>query len=63
MTQAESRVLACLMEGETLAGAADQLALSLHTVRAHLKAIFAKTSTSRQSEMLRLILGGPATLK
>jgi DNA-binding CsgD family transcriptional regulator len=42
--------------------AAAQLEVALSTVRSQLKSIFAKTDTSRQSELVRLLLLGPARL-
>jgi DNA-binding CsgD family transcriptional regulator len=63
LSAAERRLLALLVEGETPAGAADRLALSAHTVRTQLKAIFTRTGTCRQSELLRVVLGGPAALE
>jgi len=63
LSMAEKRLLALLVEGETPAAAADRLALSVHTVRTQLKTILGKTGTSRQSELLRVILAGPAILK
>ena len=63
MTRAETRLLERVLAGDTLAAAADRLALSVHTVRTQLKCILGKTGTSRQSELLRVILGGPAMLK
>ena len=57
LTPAETRVAMALFEGRTSRDAADHLGLSFHTVRVHLARIFAKTQTSRQSDLLRLMMG------
>jgi DNA-binding CsgD family transcriptional regulator len=62
LTAGEARLLTCLLDGMDLTGAADVLGRSVHTVRTQTKAILAKTGTSRQADLLRLILGGPANL-
>jgi DNA-binding CsgD family transcriptional regulator len=63
LTNAESRVVVLLMQGRTL----DEISRSLHkareTVRKQLQSIFSKTSTNRQSELLKLMLTGPAVLE
>lgn len=55
LTAAEAR-LACVLavEGD-LRRVADQLSLSVETVRTQLKAVFSKTGTRRQSELLQLL--------
>jgi DNA-binding CsgD family transcriptional regulator len=59
-TPAETRVASALMNGRSLEQAAGELALSVQTVRNHLKRIFSKTDTSRQAELTRLLLAGCA---
>jgi DNA-binding CsgD family transcriptional regulator len=44
---------------ETYAGRAD---CSLESARSLLKRIFRKTGTSRQSELVKLVLAGPAAM-
>jgi DNA-binding CsgD family transcriptional regulator len=63
LTPAEARVGLLLMRGRNLREAADDLRVSRETVRNHLKRIYQKTSTHRQSELMRLLLSGPAGLK
>jgi len=60
LTPAEARVTALLVEGKSPEEAAEHLQVSLHTVRAQMKRIFAKTETRRQSELIRLVLAGLA---
>jgi DNA-binding CsgD family transcriptional regulator/PAS domain-containing protein len=59
LTFAEAEVLGRLTAGLRLAEIGDDLGISIETVRSHLKAIFAKTGTSRQADLVRhTILGG-----
>jgi DNA-binding CsgD family transcriptional regulator len=55
LTGAETRLAIELLEGYSLAQTAERHAVSIETVRAQLKAIFAKTATCRQSELLMLL--------
>ena len=63
LTRAEARLAALLLQGRDLAEAARELEVSLHTVRAHLKAVLAKTGAARQAELVRILLRGPAGLQ
>jgi DNA-binding CsgD family transcriptional regulator len=63
LTPAETRLTGELLKGSSLEEAADQLGISPQTARTHLKHVFAKTATHRQSELLRLLLTGPAQLQ
>jgi DNA-binding CsgD family transcriptional regulator len=56
LTRAESAVAAHLLHNESIAGIAELLGISPHTVRAHMKSIFAKTGTSRQSSLVSVLL-------
>lgn len=62
LTRAEARLSAKLASGKTLEEAAEELCVSLLTVRSQLKSIFGKTATSRQSELVRLLISSPAAL-
>ena len=55
LTPTESRVATMLAGGATLAEAAEAQGVSVATVRTQLKAIFAKTHTHRQAELVMLI--------
>src|SRR3712207_4045083 len=55
LTPAEARLAARLGAGETLEEASDALEVSLGTARNQLKAIFSKTQTSRQAELVALL--------
>ncbi|MFI4976295.1 MAG: helix-turn-helix transcriptional regulator [Caulobacterales bacterium] len=56
LTAAEARVTLALVEGRTPREVAKTLGLSFYTVRAHLVRIFDKTGTSRQAELVRLLM-------
>lgn len=54
-TPAETRVLAALLEGRTIGGAARTLGIGEATVKTHLQHIFDKTDTRRQIDLVRLL--------
>jgi len=58
LTLAEGKLAAKLAEPKSLEQAADDLAISLHTVRSQLKSIFAKTGAQTQSGLLLLLTTG-----
>jgi DNA-binding CsgD family transcriptional regulator len=55
LTLAETNVALGLCQGETPTEIAQRLAVSIRTVRAHLSAVLAKTNTTRQTDLLRLL--------
>lgn len=55
LTPAESQVAALLAAGDRLDAAAEKLGVTTGTARTHLKHIFDKTRTGRQSELARLL--------
>ena len=59
LTPTECRLADLLMEGCDLGVASARLKMATGTARFHLKAIFRKTGTGRQSELMRLVLGLP----
>jgi DNA-binding CsgD family transcriptional regulator len=61
LTPAQAAVAGKLAEGETLEHIAAKLRISLHTARDHLKIVFAKTGTSRQSQLVALLTRTVAT--
>jgi DNA-binding CsgD family transcriptional regulator len=56
LTRSEARLAARLARGDALVQAAEGLGLTYATVRAQLTAIFRKTQTNRQGELVRLLL-------
>lgn len=61
LTPAETRVTRHLLRGYTLKEAAKKLGIAVTTVRSHLKVVFEKTGTSRQSELIRCVLMNRST--
>jgi DNA-binding CsgD family transcriptional regulator/PAS domain-containing protein len=57
LTGQESKISMLAAEGHGIARVADEMGLSSLTVRNHLQRVFAKTGTSRQAELARLIAG------
>lgn len=55
LTEAESRLARTLAEGLTLQQAADELGVSVHTVRNQLRAVFDKIGVQRQSDLVRAV--------
>lgn len=55
-TRAESEVAIALLNGHTLSIIADQKGVSYNTVKTHLHALFSKTHTRRQAELISLLL-------
>lgn len=62
MSHAEARLVLHLLQGERIETAAEQLSISPHTARNQLKNVFRKTGITRQAELVKLILTGPAVL-
>jgi DNA-binding CsgD family transcriptional regulator len=57
LTSAEAKLASLIAEGISVEKAAEALEISRETARNQLKAVFAKTATHRQSELVAL-LGG-----
>ncbi|TPK07044.1 hypothetical protein FJ872_24085 [Mesorhizobium sp. B2-5-9] len=55
LTPAEAAVATAVARGEGLQAVADEVGISLTTVRTHLQHVFEKTETRRQAELVRLI--------
>jgi DNA-binding CsgD family transcriptional regulator/PAS domain-containing protein len=62
LTAREAAVAALLLQDIDLREAAQQLRVSVHTARSHLRVIFEKTDTHRQAELVHLLLRGVAGL-
>lgn len=56
LTAAEARVATAIAEGLSIREVAERVSVSVHTVRAQLGTIFAKTGTHRQADLVRLLL-------
>jgi DNA-binding CsgD family transcriptional regulator len=57
LTPAETKVLASLFAGRTLAETAATLGITRPTAKSHLEHIFLKTRVTRQAELMRLWTG------
>jgi DNA-binding CsgD family transcriptional regulator/PAS domain-containing protein len=57
LTPAETKVLASLFAGRTLAETATTLGITTRTAKTHLEHIFQKTGVTRQAELMRLWTG------
>lgn len=56
LTTAEARVAAALVAGENVLAVAARLGISPETVRTHIKHILEKTYTTRQAELMKLLM-------
>jgi DNA-binding CsgD family transcriptional regulator len=56
LTPAEAEVALLVLRGHGLQLVADELRVSLSTVRVHLQRVFEKTGTHRQAELVRLLI-------
>ena len=63
LTTREAELVTLLLDGLDLRDAAERLALSMNTVRTHLREVFHKTGTHRQSELVALVLRSVAALR
>jgi DNA-binding CsgD family transcriptional regulator len=63
LTLAETRLAVMLMRGKSLDEASCELRIAKETARKQLRSVFGKTSTNRQSELVRLLVGGPANIR
>jgi DNA-binding CsgD family transcriptional regulator len=59
LTPSEARVASAITEGLSLDQIASRHAVSIETVRAQTKAVFAKTGTNRQAQLAALLAGHP----
>ena len=57
LTAAEADLAAAIVSGESLRDYGERRGRSLNTVRTHLKAVFAKTGTNRQAELVQKLSG------
>ena len=63
LTPAEGRVLNAIVDGDGLAGTAARLGIGRATVKTHLNRILAKTGTTRQNELIRLVAASLSPLR
>ena len=58
----DSNILIEPAQDLSLAGASEELGVSPHTVRTYIKRIFSKTTTDRQSGLIRTLLIRPGPI-
>jgi DNA-binding CsgD family transcriptional regulator len=63
LTRAEARIVRLLLEGKTLAQAAEARGISPHTARTHLRRTLHKLDARSQADLLRLLRGGLCWLR
>lgn len=63
LTPAESKIAAILAQGKSVNEACEMLGIRQNTIRTHLKRIFSKTETNRQSELVKLIVSNTGNVK
>ena len=62
-TPVEAKVASRIAAGMRLPAISDDLGITIHTVRGHLKQLFVKTDTHRQPELVRVLMTGLAGLR
>jgi DNA-binding CsgD family transcriptional regulator len=62
LTHSEAQIVRLIADGLTIEEAAKKRGVSVNTARSHLKRAFAKTGTTRQSELMRLIVAGVGSI-
>ena len=60
LTKSEARLAKLIAEGCSLPEICEAMEITVNTARTHLKRVFAKTDTSRQTELLKLLSGFPS---
>lgn len=63
LTKSEARLVGHLAEGRSVTEAAQAMRCAVPTVRTYLKQVFHKTGTSRQSELIRLVMASLARVR
>jgi len=63
LTPMEAEVASRIVRGLPLRAISEDLGITIHTVRGHLKQLFAKTDTHRQPELVRVLLTGLAGIR
>jgi DNA-binding CsgD family transcriptional regulator len=59
LTPRERKLVQMILEGYTVIDAATELGISINTARTHMKRIYTKTRTERQTDLVRVLLAGP----
>lgn len=59
LAHAEARLLAALVEGQTMADYAETVGITINTAKTQLRQIFLKTGHNRQADVIRAVLADP----
>lgn len=59
LTRAEAELLAALISGDSLSQYCERAGITVNTGKTHLRQVFGKTHTNRQSELVREVLTNP----
>lgn len=62
LTRSEALVASMLVDGHSIEDIAEELGVETSTARSHLKRVFTKTDTHRQSDLVRLLMQGLSRL-
>jgi DNA-binding CsgD family transcriptional regulator len=62
LTPTEARVASGMVRGQSLEEISEELGIEISTARSHLKRVFAKTDTHRQTDLVRLLMRGLSRL-
>lgn len=63
LSEAESRVAVAMVDTPDSEAVAKRCGISLHTVRSHIKSLFAKTQTHNRAALMKRLLTGPARMR
>ena len=63
LSEAETRMAVAMVDNPDSEALAKRCGISLHTVRSHIKSLFAKTRTHSRAELMKRLLTGPARLR
>ncbi|HIJ83479.1 MAG: hypothetical protein HW380_3178 [Magnetococcales bacterium] len=63
LTRKEAEIVEQLVIGRSLQKAAEFLGMAENTARTHIKAVFSKTNTSQQADVVRLVLSSPVWIQ
>jgi len=63
LTESESRLVSAIASGDSIDEAAESMGVTVSTARTYLKQVFAKTGTSRQGDLVRMVLTSPALVR
>ncbi len=62
-TPAEARLARELLRGNSIEGSSGEIGISPNTARNQLKSMFSKTNSSRQGELIRIMMQSPAVFR